>query len=104
MEPMGYHRFGRRGTLQDTYGETTFSLDELPKATRELRDRLDVAVGSLDAAIPRQRMLMAKLSALTDRCHQPGALTQADRKAAEALLTAADAIIAAVEAALRPVL
>ena len=58
----------------------------------------------LDAAVMRQRMLMAKMSSLSDKCSDPGELKDADRESAESLLAAAEAITVAVEASAKPVL
>ena len=102
MEPIGYQRSKRSEPLGETY--LTLTPEELPKWRLELRDRLDEAIGGIDAAVPRQRMLMAKLVGLRDRSHHPSRLSAEDRKTAEAMLAAAEAIIAAVEVATKPVL
>ena len=65
---------------------------------------MDEAIGAIDVAIARQRTLMAKLVGLRDRCHHPSGLSAEERKTAEAVLAAAEAIIKAVEEATKPVL
>ena len=102
MEPIGYERSRR----SEPIGETYLSLppQELPKWRLKLRDRMDEAIGAIDVATARQRTLMAKLVGLRDRCHHPSGLSAEDRKTAEAVLAAAEAIIKAVEEATKPVL
>lgn len=105
MQPIGYQRSqGAPVGVGDAYRALMADPGPLTKTKRELNERLDMAVRSLHAAILHQRMLMAKLFSLTDRCRHPAALTDDDRKTAEVLLAAAEAIIAAVKAALMPVL
>lgn len=98
MQPVGY----RRSALDAQAARTGRRLPTRRK--RELKNRLDDAVQMLDAAQLRQRMLMAKMSSLSDKCFDPGELQDADRASAEALLAAAEAIIAAVDASAKPVL
>jgi hypothetical protein len=103
MEPIGYERSRQRGP-GDAYTTALAILDHPSKSKRELGERLDTAIETIDAAILRQRMLNAKLGGLRAKCHHPAALAGGDRKTADALLSAAEAIIAAVEAATKPVL
>ena len=98
MQPVGY----RRSALDAPAARTGRRLPTGRK--RELKNRLDDVVEMLDAAVMRQRMLMAKMSSLSDKCSDPGELKDADRASAEALLAAAEAITVAVEASAKPVL
>ena len=98
MQPVGY----RRSALDAPAARTGRRLPSGRK--RELKNRLDDVVETLGAAMLRGRMLMAKMSSLSDKCFDPGELKDADRASAEALLAAAEAIIAAVEASAKPVL
>jgi capsid protein len=102
MEPIGYQRSRRSEPIGETY--RSLLPDELPKWRLKLRDRMDEAIGAIDVARARQRTLMAKLIGLRDRCHHPSGLSAEDRKTAEAVLAAAEAIIKAVEEATKPVL
>ena len=98
MQPVGY----RRSALDAPAARAGRRLPTGRK--RELKNRLDDVAEMLGAAALRQRMLMAKMSSLSDKCSDPGDLKDADRASADALLTAAEAIIAAVEASAKPVL
>jgi len=98
MQPVGY----RRSALEAPAARAGRRLPTGRK--RELKNRLDDVAEMLGAAALRQRMLMAKMSSLSDKCSDPGELKDADLASAEALLTAAEAIIAAVEASAKPVL
>jgi hypothetical protein len=102
MQPIGYERSARGEPLGSAY--RNLMMEKLPKWRLQLRERLDETVGAMDYAVLRQRMLMAKLSGLTDRCLHAPILSDEDRKTAEALLAAAEAIIASVGAATKPVL
>ena len=102
MEPIGYQRSKRSEMFGGNYRSLLPA--ELPKWRLKLSDRMDEAIGAIDGAILRQHMLMAKLVGLRDRCHHPSGLSAEDRKTAEAVLAAAEAIIKAIEEATKPVL
>jgi hypothetical protein len=104
MEPLGYRRSASEGLGDGAYRQLLASLRPPTGRKRELKDRLDEACETLGAAILRQRMLMAKMHGLSDKTFNPGALKDADRAGAEALLAAAEAITAVVETSAKPVL
>ena len=102
MEPIGYQRSRRSPPLRGTY--RSLLPEELPKWRLKLINRMDEVVGAIDAATARQRTLMAKLDGLRERCLHPSGLSAEDRKTADAVLAAAEAIIKAVEEATKPIL
>jgi hypothetical protein len=104
MQPIGYQRSERVSAADGAYRQLSGNRRPPTGRKRELKDTLDEAVETLGAAMLHVRMLAAKMTAASDKCSEPGALKDADRASADALLTAAQAIIAAVEASAKPVL
>lgn len=66
--------------------------------------RLDETISVLAACFAEQRMLLAKLSASSERFKVPPTVTDADHATAEALMAAADAVLKTHEEAVKPVL
>jgi hypothetical protein len=104
MEPSGYGRSAHAAPISGKYARWMASLRPATGRRRELKYRLDDAVEALSSAMVRQRMLMAKMTSLSDKCFDSPALTDADRESAEVHLAAAEAITEAVEAATKSVL
>jgi hypothetical protein len=97
---IGYHRFGRTVPIGDAYRRLiTEKEGRAARGKRSLKERLDDASAVIHAGLLTQQILMARLKGLSDRCLHPSAITDEDRQTAEALVTAADAIAAAVDAA-----
>jgi hypothetical protein len=101
---IGYKTWGRAAPISKAYRQLIDRAERTTKGNRNLGERLDYALGTIGAAQLNQRMLMAKLLGLRDKCRHPVSVTDADRTIAEALLAAAEAIAAAVEAATKPVM
>jgi hypothetical protein len=73
------------------------------RATKTV-DRLEDAAGILMMNLIPQRMLIAKLLGLTDEFRGPSGATDADQTRSEALLSAAEAVIEAIESSVKPCL
>lgn len=100
---IGYQRFGRTGPADEAY-RRLFMGRGRRRSHRSLGERLDSRIVELSAGLINQRMLIARLTGLSDKCRHPTALSDADRTIGEALLTASDTIIQTVEDQLKPVL
>jgi hypothetical protein len=74
------------------------------QANDELGERLRNAAAELHAGVLRQRMLIARLRALGGEIGGAGPVADMDPVVAEALITAANSVTAAVDAAIMPVL
>jgi hypothetical protein len=97
---IGYHRWGRTVPIGDAYRHLITEREgRAARGKRSLKERLDDAYDVISAGLLTQRTLMARLKGLSDRCLHPSAITDEDRRTAEALVSAADAIAAAVDAA-----
>jgi hypothetical protein len=104
MQPIGYQRSERVPAADGAYRQLIANRRPPTGRKRELKDTLDEAVDALGAAMLRVRMLAAKMTSISDKCFDAGALKDADRASAAALLAAAEAITAAVESSTKPVL
>ena len=103
---IGYASRGRDAPTGNAYRRLRES--EVPPASPDahLFQALYAALIGVDGATRRHRMMMAKLLAAADRCRHatPTPLGDADRVAAEALVSAAYQMVTAVDAATKPVL
>lgn len=95
---IGYERRGTAAPIGDRYRRLVLKpRGRITKATRDLGDRLEQAVDTVSEGLIHQRMLIAKLSGLADKCRHRGAVTDADRTIAEALLTSAETLERTIE-------
>ena len=103
MDAIAYERLGRSVPYGDTYDRLIKSIGRAARGKRELKEKLDEAVVKLGAMMLRQRILMAQMQGLSDRCMYTDALTDAERARAGTLIAATEAITAAVEASVNPI-
>jgi hypothetical protein len=104
MDAIAYERLGRSVPYGDAYDRLIKSIGRAARGKRELKDKLDEAVAKLGATMLRQRILMAQMRGLSDRCMYTDALTEAERTRAATLIAATEAITAAVDASAKLVL
>jgi hypothetical protein len=100
MGATGYGQSDRYHPLHSSYRQ---SMHRARRATKTV-DRLENAACILMMNLIPQRMLIAKLPGLTGEFRKPSAATDADQTRAEALLSAAEAVIEAVETSVKPYL
>jgi hypothetical protein len=103
MDAIAYERLGRSVPFGDTYDRLIKSIGRAARGKRELKERLDEAVAKLGATILRQRILMAQMRGLSDRCLYTDALKDTERARAGTLIAATEAITAAVETSTKPI-
>jgi hypothetical protein len=104
MDAIAYERLRRSVPYGDAYDRLIKSIGRAARGKRELKEKLDEAVVKLGATMLRQRILMAQMQGLSDRCMYTDALKDVERTRAGTLIAATDAITAAVEASAKPVL
>jgi hypothetical protein len=99
---IAYSSWGRAAPVDKAYRRIIKSQPIRDK--RDFEYELESAFDGLSAVILRQRMLMAIIRGLANKCRHPTAFAEADGTRAFALIAAAEAIIAAVETSAKPVL
>jgi hypothetical protein len=100
MGATGYGQSDRYHPVHSTYRQSMHRGRRVTKTVDRLEDAACILMMNL---IP-QRMLIAKLLGLTGVFRRPSSATDADQTRAEALLSAAEAVIEAVEASVKPCL
>lgn len=101
---IGHRRRARAAPVDQAYSRLMTSNWRPGREDRSLKDDLEKAGEQMIGIILRQRMLMALIQGLVNRCRHPTALTDADRLQGESLIAATDAITAAVNGATKLVL
>jgi len=104
MGAIGYARTGIAAPVGERYRRLILRKGRVPKSSRQLGERLEEAVSTMMTNLLHQRMLLAKLMGLADKCAEPSAITDADRTKAEALLAAAAAVAEVVDTSVQPTL
>jgi hypothetical protein len=102
MDAIAYERLGRSVPYGDAYDRLIKTIGRAARGKRELKERLDDALAKLGATMLRQRILMAQMRGLSDRCMYTDALTDAERTRAATLIAATETITAAVDASVIP--
>jgi hypothetical protein len=102
MDAIAYERLGRSVPYGDAYDRLIKTIGRAARGKRELKERLDDALAKLGATMLRQRILMAQMRGLSDRCMYTDALTDAERTRAATLIAATEAITVAVDASVIP--
>jgi hypothetical protein len=102
MDAIGYERSGRSVPYGEAYDRLIKSIGRAARGKRELKEKLDEAEAKLGATMLRQRILMAQMRGLSDRCMYTDALTDAERTRAATLIAATETITAAVDASVIP--
>jgi hypothetical protein len=100
MGATGYAQSSRYHPVHSRYRQSKHRARRVTKTVDRLEDAACILMMNL---IP-QRMLIAKLLGLTNEFRKPSAATDADQTRAEALLSAAEAVIEAVETSVMPCL
>jgi hypothetical protein len=100
---MGATGYGQSSRYHPVHNRYRRSMHRARRVTKTV-DRLEDAACILMMNLMPQRMLIAKLLGLTGALRQPSTATDADQTRAEALLSAAEAVIEAVETSVIPCL
>ena len=100
----GFERTDRSGPIDRAYEQLIAPRRRVSDAQLEFQQRLDAALTETTASMLRQNSLLAKIRGLSDRGFFGGRIKEEDRRSAEALVGAAEAITATVNEALKPVL
>jgi hypothetical protein len=100
---MGATGYGQSGRYHPVHNRYRRSMHRARRVTKTV-DRLEDAACIMMMNLIPQRMLIAMLLGLTGEFRGPSAATDADQTRAQALLSAAAAVIEAVESSVKPCL
>ena len=104
IEAVGYERSEDDALADGVYRSLMITPEPPSKVKRALRDRLWEAINTMGASVLHQRMLIAKMHGLADKCTYSTPVAEADRVNAEGLIAATQEITAAIENSTKPVL
>jgi hypothetical protein len=101
---IGYRRWGRAAPVDKAYRRAMTTRWRPGREERTLKDDLETAREEIGELIMRQRMMMALMQGLENKCGYPTTLTDAEGVLGEALLDATQSIAQIVKAAAELVL